>query len=694
MPVDSTGVFRFFNLPPGQYAVGVFYSNLPIGSGASLYPNTAQPKIFTVSGGEDYRSVDFTIPAQASFSISGAVAAPSVAAVRPAPEFVVALGLPEAPWIAISQVWTQNGKFQFEKVPSGVYDLYASGPTRGYGAYEAMLGPKPVFGRTRVTVSGQNIPGLEVLLSPGLAISLEARGADSEKLPAGCPRDIPVTLTSLEPWAAMLTKSSTAQVGAGVKVEDLAPGRYRISARVTGDCFSAAETEFDARTLTAPVSVPVAAGGQLRGLLKGAAKPGAFHVTLLSNSTAAATPVRFAYTDAQGRFTFDALPPGPYRLAIQPTLVRPRRPVRPLVPRPRQHDRRHHRRWKPHRFRTPRLRHRETIGATMRLVILALFAILPALAQTPAQDPTDAARFTIGGTVRDIDSGAPLPNYDVSTNVRTTPPGGRPVSRQVRATSDSASARYELKDLPAGSYSITARNPEVFAQNVSIDVALASESVGDTADLRIPVAATVSGRVFDDNKEPVPDVRLVLVDREYFLGSLGYFSSYGAVANDLGEYTINNIPSGRGFLLLVEDPTPTTRCPRSPKRPSSPSLRRPVIAQSYYPKSPQAESALVLTLKSGEHREAIDLQIIKAPSYCISGVIAGRRFARPLRVPDDPHAPRRRPPHQWRILRLRTRRPHHRRWPLPRLRTLPRRLALHRSRRLPLRRQAGAASAS
>ncbi len=319
MPVDSTGVFRFFNLPPGQYAVGVFYSNLPIGSGASLYPNTAQPKIFTVSGGEDYRSVDFTIPAQASFSISGAVAAPSVAAVRPAPEFVVALGLPEAPWIAISQVWTQNGKFQFEKVPSGVYDLYASGPTRGYGAYEAMLGPKPVFGRTRVTVSGQNIPGLEVSLSPGLAISLEARGADSEKLPAGCPRDIPVTLTSLEPWAAMLTKSSTAQFGAGVKVEDLAPGRYRISARVTGDCFSAAETEFDARTLTAPVSVPVAAGGQLRGLLKGAAKPGAFHVTLLSNSTAAATPVRFAYTDAQGRFTFDALPPGPYRLAIQPT---------------------------------------------------------------------------------------------------------------------------------------------------------------------------------------------------------------------------------------------------------------------------------------------------------------------------------------------------------------------------------------
>ncbi len=149
----------------------------------------------------------------------------------------------------------------------------------------------------------------------------------------------------------------------------------------------------------------------------------------------------------------------------------------------------------------------------------------------------------------------------------------------------------------------------------------ASESV-DTADLRIPVAATVSGRVFDDNKEPVPDVRLVLVDREYFLGSLGYFSSYGAVANDLGEYTINNIPSGRGFLLLVES-NPNYQMPSLAETPLKPELRRPVIAQSYYPKSPQADSALVLTLKSGEHREAIDLQIIKAPSYCISGVIAG-----------------------------------------------------------------------
>src|ERR1035438_4584767 len=57
--LEDGGRYRISDLPPGQYAVGLWWGGLPAGSGAQMYPDNAHPRFFDVAGGEDYRGVDF-----------------------------------------------------------------------------------------------------------------------------------------------------------------------------------------------------------------------------------------------------------------------------------------------------------------------------------------------------------------------------------------------------------------------------------------------------------------------------------------------------------------------------------------------------------------------------------------------------------------------------------------------------------
>lgn len=154
--VSSTGEYRIYNLPPGQYAVAVSYGASPFavgssghkitpasaGSGAQLYPSNAHPQWFTIDGGEEYRGIDFTIPPIGRTSVVGQVNKPCLTtAVMPA---------------------EQDGSFRFDGISSGSYFVFAVGPVNGYSGTGSMLGPAPFFGRMRVDVSAAEVCGLSI----------------------------------------------------------------------------------------------------------------------------------------------------------------------------------------------------------------------------------------------------------------------------------------------------------------------------------------------------------------------------------------------------------------------------------------------------------------------------------------------------------------------------------------------------
>jgi len=198
------------------------------------------------------------------------------------------------------------------------------GPDRGYGARTTVLGPQPNFGRTQVQVSGSNVENLTIPVSPGRGLTVTLRGHGSDALPQGCPQSVSVSAELLEPWGLIGQQPTQVAFGKEQTVKNLAPGRVRLVAGGLGTgCYQVNQPVVDlSREPAGPVAVELASAGSIRGTLLGPARGTAratdFAVVLMETGAANDAQSQIAFPDAQGRFTFEALRPGRYRMAAQP----------------------------------------------------------------------------------------------------------------------------------------------------------------------------------------------------------------------------------------------------------------------------------------------------------------------------------------------------------------------------------------
>jgi len=308
--IEEGGRYRIFDLPPGQYAVGLWWGGLPAGSGAQMYPDNAHPRFFDVAGGEDYRGIDFLVTPGASFSVSG-----KVEGTVPKAQYSIALALPDLTAMPVAQLWSEeDGSFRLEKIPPGTYDLLAAGPTRGYGAFDSTVGENAMYGRARIQVIGENLEGVSVPLSAGRTLDVVLHGAKD-----ACPKSVAVALTLLEPWGLMGRNPVEANFEKPQTARDLAPARYSLSAVGLGaGCYQMNLTVVDLnRDAGGAVTVELGASGAIRGTLRGAANAKDFAVVLLDEEASGDDPARLTFPDEGGRFEFASLRPGRYRIAAQ-----------------------------------------------------------------------------------------------------------------------------------------------------------------------------------------------------------------------------------------------------------------------------------------------------------------------------------------------------------------------------------------
>jgi len=224
---------------------------------------------------------------------------------------------------------------------------------------------------------------------------------------------------------------------------------------------------------------------------------------------------------------------------------------------------------------------------------------------------------SISGVVRDASTGQPLAKYSVYSFQ----------GKGWESTTDE-SGRYRLADIPAGSFQFSARAAERFGSETTKRVTLAGRDL-DGIDFRIVVEGSISGKVIDEYKEPVPDAFVHLVSKEYFLGTVVYYFRASARTDDRGQYTLTQVAAGHPYLIVVD------RFPGSLQAhsdaPLDPKLRRRVLARTWYPNSPDKDSATTILIQTAEHREAVDIQIKKSPSYCIAGTLEGPKGPAELR---------------------------------------------------------------
>lgn len=255
----------------------------------------------------------------------------------------------------------------------------------------------------------------------------------------------------------------------------------------------------------------------------------------------------------------------------------------------------------------------------MRTILLTCTMIAAAFAQ-PA-DPGQKA--SISGVVNDRVTGRPLADYMVSTYVNVTYTGdvlnSSPEMRQVSAITD-AQGRYRLSDLPPGEYRVTAQAPRSFGLRETRHLMVSGRDL-EHIDFGMSVAGKIAGRVVDENREPVPGIGVRLISREYYSGVLGYFMVGFAMTDDRGAYVMERVESGRPYLLMTE--VNATRLPPRSETPLDPKLRRRVAMRTFYPNTPDRQGATPITLRSGETREGVDIEVKKGPSFCVEGAASG-----------------------------------------------------------------------
>lgn len=107
-----------------------------------------------------------------------------------------------------------------------------------------------------------------------------------------------------------------------------------------------------------------------------------------------------------------------------------------------------------------------------------------------------------------------------------------------------------------------------------------------------------------------------------------------ATTNDRGEWIVHNVPAGRALFVMFEPlkvyPNPVSAAPADPK------LRKPAYRPTYYPNTDARDQATMVTLRSGEKRERVDIQILRSPSYCIDATLfeAGQPASLDFKVTD------------------------------------------------------------
>lgn len=324
LTVNRDGQFRASGLPPGEYAVAVLgAAPAPTAASPNLYyyPRNERPQFFAFAGGEQYSGVDFRVPAIPRFRFSGRLALPA-----DGPRAVIVLYWPEQPLLPVASARTSSdGSWALDQVPFGEYLLLAIRPTFGFGSQGGMLSPDDVVASARVRLD-RDLDGFELSLPSPRTLVLTIASAAPQP-PAGCPATAPVTLVPQQPPGSQEPISVSVPLNQPLELSRVLPGRYRTTAALGERCFltSPALVDVSDALQQSSLALEIAPGSSLAGRVKsetGAA--GRFLVVLLPAPQSPPAPARVTQLDASGRFLFENLPPGHYRIALRAAESLPR----------------------------------------------------------------------------------------------------------------------------------------------------------------------------------------------------------------------------------------------------------------------------------------------------------------------------------------------------------------------------------
>ena len=242
----------------------------------------------------------------------------------------------------------------------------------------------------------------------------------------------------------------------------------------------------------------------------------------------------------------------------------------------------------------------------------------------PRQAPAATGTASIKGRILAADTGRPLRRARV---VATAPELGG----ENRQTSTNADGRYELKDLPAGRYTIAVNRSGYlqlrYGQRRPLEqgkpLQIADRQAVTDIDFSLPRMSLITGRVTDEVGEPISEAPIFAMRSMYFEGRrrLVPAGGPGARTDDAGQYRLLGLAPGTYYVMAM-------------MRDSWTVVENGVeqtfgYAQTYFPGSMNINDARRVTVGVGQEVSNIDFGLVPGRAANISGTATDSR-GRPL----------------------------------------------------------------
>jgi len=257
----------------------------------------------------------------------------------------------------------------------------------------------------------------------------------------------------------------------------------------------------------------------------------------------------------------------------------------------------------------------------MKLGLIAACAIL--LALSPAglsARPSEPAQASVEGSVVKDPGSEPLKkavveligdNQEEPANyTATSEPDGHFKISPVRP------GRYVIFVEHPGYISVDARHHHAEGITISVDP---GQQLKDLQ-LHMLAASVLTGRVVDEDGDPMPNVNVAVLRRNLSSRS-GQLDVAGTDrTNDIGEYRISSLPPGRYFVSA----TPTLdfqAIAAPPKEAATSSKLQLAYVATYYPNTTDRSQAATVELRPGEETP-IDFSLVRTPTARLSGTVA------------------------------------------------------------------------
>jgi hypothetical protein len=194
------------------------------------------------------------------------------------------------------------------------------------------------------------------------------------------------------------------------------------------------------------------------------------------------------------------------------------------------------------------------------------------------------------------------------------------------ADKTSADGRFTLKNVPAGKYSLKV------SRNGYFDVEYGQKKPGDpgatlslqrgqnVSDLQFKMgkAGVISGRIFDEDGQPMERVMVVALRNHYVEGHKELRVSTESESNDLGEFRLYGLSPGR-YYVSADEPRWNHVVGEKEFTSVGKGADEKGHTKMYYPNAVDPDKASVVVVKEGEEVSSIDFLMKEVPVYRIAG---------------------------------------------------------------------------